>query len=221
MKNVFFIGLITFLTMSANAQIKEVTKVSNGRYGIKMAAGLITTGTETTTLINEAAYTTQKIKFSSAAPQLSVGLWGQKKFGWLYADANILYTRYGMNYDVFGNNSDEVNMKTMSENFEYIDIQIMGGLTSNGFRIGVGPIAHVLANHSTDLMSVQYFNERMRTVSYGFSGAIGYDWNKFSFDIKFDKAFRTIGDHIYYGTRKSRFLETPDALTFSVAYQLF
>jgi hypothetical protein len=221
MKNVFLIGLITLLAGSANAQINDVTNTKNGRYGIKLAAGVITTGTETTTMINESTYTTQKIKFSSAAPQLSVGLWGQKKFGYLYADANVLYTRYGMNYDVFGNNSDEVNMKSMSENFEYVDIQVMGGLTTNGFRIGVGPVAHILANHDTDLMDVPYFNERMRSISYGFSGAVGYDYKKFSFDIKFDKAFRTIGDHLYYGTRKSRFLETPDALTFSVAYQLF
>lgn len=221
MKNVFLIGLIAILSISSNAQIKDLSTISNGKYGIKVAAGMITTGVETTTLLHDATLTTQKIKFSSATPQLSVGLWGQKKFGWLYADANVLYTRYGMNYEVFGNNSDEVNMKTMSENFEYIDVQVMGGLTSNGFRLGVGPVAHILANHHSDLMNVEHFNERMRKISYGFSCAIGYDINRFSFDIKFDKAFRTIGDHMYLGERKSRFAETPDALTLSVAYQLF
>ncbi|MBK8626823.1 MAG: hypothetical protein IPN86_15040 [Saprospiraceae bacterium] len=221
MKNIFLIGMLTMITISVYAQLIDVANLNKGKYGIKVTTGFITTSKETTTLINEKSMTSQKIKFSSASPQISVGLWGQKKFGFLYADANVLYSRYGMNYEVYGSNSDDVNMKTISENYQYIDMQVMGGLTSNGFRIGVGPVAHVLAAHQTDLKDETYFNERMRAVSFGFSGAVGYDYKKFSFDIKFDKAFRTIGDHIYYGNRKSRFLETPDALTFSVAYQLF
>jgi len=220
MKNLLIIALVMMASLSIHAQIKDVTNLKNGKLGVKLAAGYITTGSETTMFLNETSLTSQKVKFADATPQYSFGLWGQKKFGWLYTDANILYTSYGMSYEVSGANSDDVNLKVLSEKFNYVDIQVMGGLTSNGFRLGVGPVAHILANHNSDLMNVQYFNERMRKISYGFSGAIGYDFKNFSIDIKFDKAFRTIGDHMYYGTRKSRFQETPDAFTFSVAYSI-
>ena len=101
----------------------------------------------------------------------------------------------------------KINKLSLQEKFGYVDIQVMAGLTHSGFRLGVGPVAHILAHHTSDMTKMDSYNEKMRAISYGFSGSIGYDIDRFSFDVKYDKAFRSVGDHIYYGNKKSLFKE--------------
>lgn len=188
------------------------------RYGIKLSGGAILARAETAYIGNEKDQVIHQIELGRALPQYNAGLWAQKRFGWLYAETNLLYTTYGMTYDVTTYTTEGQPLKEFTERFGYIDAQVMGGLISNGFRIAVGPVMHILANQSSQLENLENYNQKLRRVSYGFSGAIGYDAGRLSLDIKFDKAFRTVGDHIYYGFRKSRFLETPDGITFAVAY---
>ncbi len=218
MKNIFLFFLITMSALSVKAQ--EFNIKPQSKYGIKLSTGFITTGKESTLLIDEAEFISQKIEFTQASPQFSAGLWAQKKFGWLYADGQVSYTTYGMQYDLSGAEGDKIIMQSLKEKFHYADIQVMGGISTNGFRLGVGPVAHILLKQDSDLVGLPNFNEKARKISYGFSGTVGYDFNRFSLDIRYDKAFRTIGDHMYYGTRKSKFLETPDVLALSVSIRI-
>ncbi len=209
------------LSWSLTAQTPPLTTSNHdSRYGIKAGIGYITSRGESDLVFSGTEYQVQKIKINQAAPQLSLGLWGQKKFGWLYAEGNALLSTYAMSYDVSSGIIDDVQPKRMSERFGYLDVQVMGGIISHGFRLGVGPVAHVMVGHDSDLSAMDHLNEKFRAISYGFSGSIGYNFDRVSIDLKYDKAFRTVGDHIYYGYRKSRFLNTPDAISLTVAYVL-
>jgi hypothetical protein len=222
MKNLFILLFIFIGTFSATAQYSSTAKENYAsRYGIKISGGAILTRPEITYIGNEQDYIVHEVALANSSPQFSAGLWGQKRFGWLYAEANVLYSSYGMSFDVSSYSPDGQTLENMTEKFAYVDLQVMGGLISNGFRIGVGPVMHVLANHDSELDVLQNYSQKLRKISYGFSGAIGYDLGRFSFDLKYDKAFRTVGDHIYYGNKKSQFLETPDALSLAVAYAIF
>lgn len=222
MKNLFVLLFILIGTLSATAQYSSKAKENYAsRYGFKISGGAIVTRPEITFIGNEQDYVIHQVELANSSAQFSAGLWGQKRFGWLYAEANALFSTYGMSYDVSSYTPDGQTLQNLTERFSYVDLQVMGGLISNGFRIGVGPVMHILANHSSELEGLQNYNQKLRNISYGFSGAIGYDLGRFSFDLKYDKAFRTVGDHIYYGYKKSQFLETPDAISFSVAYAIF
>ncbi len=222
MKNLFVFIIIFIGTLSATAQYSSKAKENfASRYGFKISGGAIVTRPEITYIGNEQDYVVHQVELSNSSPQFSAGLWGQKRFGWLYAEANALFSTYGMSFDVTSYNTEGQTLKNKTERFGYVDLQVMGGLISNGFRIGVGPAMHILANHHSELDVLQNYNQKLRNISFGFSGAIGYDLGRFSFDLKYDKAFRTVGDHIYYGYKKSQFLETPDAISLSVAYALF
>lgn len=219
LKKVLCVILILMIIFESKAQYtKKNRERYAARYGIKLSAGAILAREETTYIGNEKDQIIHQIQLADAKPQFNAGLWGQKRFGWLYAEGNLLYSRYGMGYDATTFTSSGAPTERKNEKFGYIDFQVMGGLISNGFRIGVGPVMHVLAHHDSELISLQNYSQKLRTVSYGFSGAIGYDMGKISIDIKYDKAFRTIGDHIYYRYKKSQFFETPDGITFAVAY---
>jgi hypothetical protein len=125
-----------------------------------------------------------------------------------------------MNFDVKSFSKEYIPDEVMSESFHYIDIQVMGGLTENGLRIGVGPVIHLLAGHDTELAQLDQYNEKLRKVSFGFSGCIGFDTGIFSFDLKYENAFRTVGDHVWYVNRKSRFIQSPDSISFAVSVAL-
>lgn len=188
------------------------------RMGIKLSGGAIMAREETVYIGSGKDQIVHEIQLSNALPQYSAGFWVQKRFGWLYSEVNALYTYYGMAFDVTTYKEDGRPPKRMIERFGYIDLQAMGGLFSNNFRLGVGPVMHILTNQKSQLLNLENYNQKLRNVSYGFSFAVGYDLGRFSIDLKFDKAFRTIGDHIYYRYSKSQFFETPDGLTLAIAY---
>ncbi len=218
-----FISLALLLTipfLATSQYSKKARENYASRYGIKILGGAILTHPENTYVGNDKDQAIHQVTLAGSSPQFSAGVWGQKRFGWLYAEGNALVSRYGMKFDVLSYVSDWRDIKTMEEKFTYVDLQVMGGLISNGFRIGVGPAMHILAGHNSELETLESYKQNLRGISYGFSGCVGYDLGRFSFDVKYDKAFRTVGDHIYYRNKKSLFLETPDALVISVAYAI-
>ncbi len=222
MKKLFFALLMILCFVQVDAQYSKKQKEKFGsKYGIKLVGGAILARSELTEVGNkEDNYVIHQIQLNRTLPQISFGLFGQKKFGWLYAEGSVLYSSYGMVFDVTSFVTEEGPSFQLTEKFGYIDLQVMGGLTSHGFRISVGPVMHILANHNSELANLENYNQNLRKTSYGFSGALGYDIGRFCFDLKYDKAFRTVGDHIYYGDKKSLFLETPDALSLSVAFAI-
>jgi len=216
---VCFTGLVLQpVTAQYTKKVKENYASSSG---VKLSSGWIVSRPEITYIGNERDYIIHQVEFASASPQYAVGLTGQKRFGWLYAEGNALYSSYSMTFDVTTYANQSRPLRQMTETFGYIDLQVMGGLISQGFRIGVGPVMHLLANHESELVSLENYVQKLRTVSYGFSGCVGYDFGRFAVDLKYDKAFRTIGDHIYYRFKKSRFLETPDGLNLSFTYKFY
>jgi hypothetical protein len=222
MKKLFFALLMILCFVQVDAQYSKKQKEKFGsKYGIKLVGGAILARSELTEVGNkEDNYVIHQIQLNRTLPQISFGLFGQKKFGWLYAEGSVLYSSYGMVFDVTSFVTEEGPSFQLTEKFGYVDLQVMGGLTSHGFRISVGPVMHILANHNSELANLENYNQNLRKTSYGFSGALGYDIGRFCFDLKYDKAFRTVGDHIYYGDKKSLFLETPDALSLSVAFAI-
>jgi hypothetical protein len=222
MKKLFFALLMILCFVQVDAQYSKKQKEKFGsKYGIKLVGGAILARSELTEVGNkEDNYVIHQIQLNRTLPQISFGLFGQKKFGWLYAEGSVLYSSYGMVFDVTSFVTEDGPSFQLTEKFGYVDLQVMGGLTSHGFRISVGPVMHILANHNSELANLENYNQNLRKTSYGFSGALGYDIGRFCFDLKYDKAFRTVGDHIYYGDKKSLFLETPDALSLSVAFAI-
>ncbi|MBK9257777.1 MAG: hypothetical protein IPM42_20150 [Saprospiraceae bacterium] len=217
---VFAVVLLVLPDLSAQFGRKKIKEVYATRYGIKIAAGPVLATPELTLVGNESDFVVHEVKFRSSRLMHSYGLFAQKKAGYLFGQADLLYSNYGMSFDVLSFSSDEIPGRIMSENFHYADLQILGGLTGNGFRIGVGPVVHILAGHNTELDQLEQYVEKLRKVSFGFSGMIGYEVGAFTFDLKYENAFRTLGDHVWYGNRKSRFIQTPNSLTLSVAVAL-
>jgi hypothetical protein len=221
-KNILFtLVIMTAFTMSGYAQYSKLKKEKMAfSFGVKAAGGAILSRPELTFLGNENDYVTHEVTMNSTKPQWSFGGFAAKRFGWLYSEATAMYSTYGMTYDVKSYVDGNGQIEVRNEKFSYADLQIMGGLTENGLRIGVGPVMHILIDQESEMATLQNYNQILRKVSYGFSGLIGYKYGPIGVELKYDRAFRTVGDHIYNGFRKSTFRETPNALMFQVSYYI-
>ena len=200
---------------------KKALSYRQTRFGVKIMGGIITLRPEVVHLGKSDDVVIHSIALESTQPQTSFGVFGFRKVGWLYGDFSAMYSRYGMIFRVTSYSEEDTPTRNLPEQFGYLDLQVMGGLIANGFRIGVGPVIHILGYHDSDLNTLDNYVQKLQNVSFGFSGSIGYEIGRFALELKYDKAFRTIGDHIYSGTRKSHFLETPDALSLLLSITLF
>ena len=213
------LSILFLIVNDCSGQYSKKTREREAtRYGVKISGGAILSREETIYIGNEKDQIVHEIQLAETLPQYNIGFWAQKRFGWLYSEVNVLYSYYGMAFDVTTYMEESRPKTKMIERFGYLDLQAMGGLFSNNFRFGVGPVMHILTNQHSQMLRLENYNQKLRHVSYGFSFAVGYDMDNFSIDLKYDKAFRTIGDHIYYRYSKSQFFETPDGITLSVAF---
>ena len=150
----------------------------------------------------------------------SVGIFGQEKFGYLYGRAELAYTTFTQEYNVRSFVQFGQAPRNVFERFQMVDFQLMAGLTENNFRVGVGPVAHILVGHSTELDFVSGYNENLRGITYGFTTAVGLDAGHFHLDIRYENNFRTVGDHINYGTRNAGFKNKPHVVNITIGVSI-
>lgn len=189
-------------------------------FGVKTSIGVSLAPDETTYSGEVFDYINHEVKYNGTNIIKSIGVFGQEKFGFLYGRAELAYTNFTQEYRVRSFVQFGQGPRTAYENFQMIDFQLMAGLTHNNFRLGVGPVAHVLIGHSTELDFISGYNENLRGLTYGFTTAVGLDAGRFHLDIRYENNFRTVGDHINYGTRNARFKNKPHVVNFTLGISI-
>ena len=189
-------------------------------FGIKTSVG-VTLAQDDKTYAGEAFdYINHAVTYKGSNLVKSVGIFGQERFGFLYARAELAYTTFTQEYNVRSFVQFGQAPRNVYENFQFIDFQLMAGVTHNNLRLGVGPVAHILAGHSTELDFISGYSDNLRSITYGFTTAIGLDAGRFHLDLRYENNFRTVGDHINYGTRNAGFKNKPHVVNFTVGISI-
>lgn len=217
MKKLIFSILLPALFVIAGQAQSRYSKEQTFFFGPKMGAAYIITPQEHSLVGNENDYVVHDIMYSNSSPMYSGGMFMQKHAGFLFYQANLTYSFFTANYDVKSYDNRNYN-PVMKEKFHYVDFIMTGGLLIDNFRIGVGPVVHVLAGYHSDLEIIPEYNNRIKSHTFGFTSGIGYNFGSIFVDIKYENSFRSIGDHIYYGPRKSSFKGSPNNFSLTVGY---
>src|SRR5690606_23025066 len=183
----------------------------------KLSAAYIIAPQEHSLVGNENDYVVHDIMYSNSSPMYSGGIFAQKHAGFLFYQSSLSYSYFKSNYDVKSYDNRDFS-PVMSEQFHYIDFNISGGLLIDNFRLGVGPVVHFLGGYQSDLEVIPEYNNRIKKITYGFTSGIGYNFGNIFIDVKYENSFRSIGDHIYYGPRKSSFKGSPNNFSVHVGY---
>jgi hypothetical protein len=211
MKNIIVIALCLVSMMESNAQ---------SRFGATVGGGIITARTESVYIGNVSDYATHEVKFKGATPVINAGLTYQNKIGWMFMQPSILYSQYSLDYEVEAFQQAIAGVTSATENYKYIDIHATAGIHSGNFRLGFGPVFHILAGFDSGLEGVPTYKENQSVWTTGFSGSVGYDFYPLSIDVKYEGAFKSFGDHIFFNHAKSRLRGGPDQLSLAITYTI-
>ena len=189
-------------------------------FGIKSSIGVSLAQNEKTFVGEVFDYINHEVEYQGTNIIKSVGVFGQDKFGYLYARGELSYTSFTQEYNVRSFVQFGQAPRDIYESFDFIDFQLMGGLTQNNFRLGVGPVAHILVGHETGLDFISGYNDSLRGITFGFTTAVGLDAGRFHLDVRYENNFRTVGQHINYGTRNSGFRNKPHVVNLTLGISI-
>lgn len=209
MRNTLWMAFFLLTTLAASAQ---------GTVGFKTSIGIIPTRPESVYAGNENDYVTHKLTFSKASPVFSAGIYAKKVMGWSYLQVDALFSSYSLGFDQVTYNTRDNQPKMVTEEWKTMDLIINAGITSNNIRLGFGPVFHFLADHKSAFTEIPTYVEKLAPMTYGFSGAVGYDIGNLALDLRYENALTTIGDHVFFGAAKSKFRTGANQITLSVGY---
>ena len=209
MRNTLWMAAFLLTTLAATAQ---------GTVGFKTSIGIIPTRPESVYAGIENDYVTHKLTFAKASPVFSAGIYAKKVMGWSYLQVDALFSSYSLGFDQITYNTRDNQPKMVTEDWKTMDLIINAGITSNNIRLGFGPVFHFLADHKSAFTEIPTYVEKLAPMTYGFSGAVGYDIGNLALDLRYENALTTIGDHVFFGAAKSKFRTGANQITFSVGY---
>ncbi|MBK7007685.1 MAG: hypothetical protein IPH94_08040 [Saprospiraceae bacterium] len=209
MRNTLLMAAFMMTTLVAMAQ---------GTVGFKTSIGIIPTRPESVYAGNENDYVTHKITFANATPVFGAGIYAKKVMGWSYLQVDALFSSYSLGFDQITYNTRDIQPKRVTENWKNLDLVINAGITSNNVRLGFGPVFHFLADHTSAFNEIPTYVEKLAPMTYGFSGAVGYDIGNLAIDLRYENALTTIGDHVFFGAAKSKFKTGANQISLSVGY---
>jgi hypothetical protein len=208
----FILSVFFFVAYQGNAQID---------LGIRFQTGLQNQQqTESTYLVGANKSVDYRLEFQNISNTQSVGAFSQINFGWLYLQPEVLYTRYDVNFLIEDFKSEKVGSAIYTENYQQIDIPINAGLRYNNFRIGGGPVFQLVQELNSELADLRDIELTPRNINAGFQGGIGFDWKILHFDIKYQRNFASVSDHISFGASSTKLKTTTSTLQFGIAMAL-
>ncbi len=185
-------------------------------FGAKISIGKNMSGKEKTFVGQPFDFIHHEVEYVGSNAVKNIGVFYQHKFGWLYVKSELGYTQYTQQYDV-KSYVQVANPRTYAtEKFQFIDMQVMAGLTKKNFRIGVGPIAHVLVANSTELDFIGGFQSKIPPMTFGYKVGLGYDRGGLTLDLNYEMGFRKVGGHLYYINRMARTSNKANILSFTI-----
>lgn len=188
--------------------------------GIKTSVGVSIAPNETTYSGEVFDYINHEVTYKGSNIVKSYGFFGQQKFGFLYGRAEVAYANYTQEYRVRSFVQFGQGTRTVYEKYDFIDFQLMAGVTHKNIRLGVGPVAHILVGYKPALDFISGYNDNNRAITYGFTGAVGLDAGRFHIDVRYENNFKTVGQHINYGTRDAGFKAKPHIVNFTLGISI-
>lgn len=171
---------------------------SQGKIGVRFFTGYQFSEAQSAYLVNPDRIVDYNLSVSDVSASQSVGLFSHFDFGFLYLEPEVLYTRYNILFQGTRFKTESSIEFSEVEIVEQIDLPINAGIQLKNVRIAVGPVFHVLKTNSSKLYNDSPISISNNNLTTGFQGTIGYSWKIFHFDLRYQKEFNSLTDHMIY-----------------------
>ncbi len=188
------------------------------KFGVKLNYSASINSAETSYIGSNSDIPSYQLEYQKSLPSFSAGAYVQHRSGNLFGQAELLINRSKNQFSSTSFNDDAAADGIFDETSTFIQIPVIAGVYHNGISVGVGPMFHFLVDHQSELEAISYYEKDTRVLSAGFQVQVGFDVSHFHFDLRYENTFRTVGDHINYGTRPSGFQSNPNVITLGTAF---
>jgi len=157
--------------------------------------------------------------FISETTNKAMGISLYKSFTKLFFTADITYRESKKRYMV-KDYSEEINapMNYIDESSKVIHIPVLAGYNFNNLKIGAGTFFNYNLENENKLTHLYPFDNKNRKLDTGVELFLGYKlFNRVLVHARYEKAFVSIGNHIYYKQQSTRLVSTMDNITFGIS----
>ena len=209
---IFILSILFFVAYQGNAQFDLGIRFQTGLQNQQQAESIY--------LLGPNKSVDYKLEFQSISNTQSVGVYSQFNFGWLYFQPEVLYTRFDKQFLVEDFKSEVSGMQVYTEEYQQFDIPINAGLRFNNFRIGGGPVFQFIQELNTELSELRNIEISPKNITAGFQGGIGFDYKVLHFDVKYQRNFASVSDHLFFASTPTKLKNTSSQIQFGVALAL-
>ena len=213
MKNLFATIVLLLAINTLNAQL---------RVGIKASASKVLGTPEAVQYGDQNGRLAQQLDYISTNNLSSFGMTAEYQAGNLFAQAEVMYRKSSVTfgYQEFTEEAADAQIIVSDVN-QMIHMPISAGVKISNLKLGVGPIFDINIKNDLGLSQVEEFNTEVRKMNMGFQFLIGYElFNHVQLDLKFERSFRTVGDHYELGNNERQLEASPNMVTLGVALML-
>lgn len=105
------------------------------------------------------------------------------------------------------------------ERYNNIDIPVLLGYKLGFLRIQAGPVCHLFINSTSELFSINDYEQNFKKATYGYRAGVGLDIWKFRFDINHEGSFDRYSDFITIKGNNYTFSKNPSRMLFTLGYK--
>lgn len=168
--------------------------------------------------VNDATLTYEDITISNVKGS-NVGFHGglmmQVSFLGVFIQPELLLVSVGNEVKI-----EELGETNLAEqSFTRLDIPVLVGKRFGPARIGVGPVATIMLNSTSDLKEYGEYGEKFRSATYGFQAGVGLDIAKtIAIDLKYEGSLSKLASGITVGGQERPFDSRSKQLILSVGF---
>lgn len=105
------------------------------------------------------------------------------------------------------------------QKFTKLDIPVLVGKRFGPARIGVGPVATIMLNSTSELNDFEDYSTKFKSATFGFQAGVGLDIaKKIALDLKYEGSLSKLGTGITVGGTERPFDSRARQLIFSVGF---
>lgn len=157
--------------------------------------------------------------FVSETTDKSLGLSLYKSFTKLFLDVDIIYRSSKTRYMIKDYTEEFFSpISYLDETYQTFHIPVIAGINYKNIKLGAGTFFNYHLKNDNALGKTFPFENRNRKLDTGVELFLGYKlFNRILLQIRYEKAFVRVGNHIYYNQQSTRILSRMDNVSFGVS----
>lgn len=136
----------------------------------------------------------------------------------LSLQSELVYTKLSGDVAIDDKEDGYRGTEYLSQSFQKIDIPILIGKKVGPIRFHVGPVASFLLDADFGFDQLDQIKEKAKPATWGYQAGAGVDFNKLSFDVRYEGSLSKWGESVTIGSESFAFDQRNPSWIFALSY---